>query len=160
MPTVFNWSCDLPKLNLRCLIKIGLRKWNFFLVKVFFSWILISKMGVKMIFRTRTRNHAADSKIRSAKNRSLSRWDSRVPPDSLRVNLLFWGISIFVNSWFNFGQCGSGKKLQLWLVPVWVFVFRNKKLMACAKVIFMTFLYKFDKDNPIFSPSDRQTITF
>ena len=29
----------------------------------FFSWILISKIGVKMNFRILTKNHAADSKI-------------------------------------------------------------------------------------------------
>ena len=43
-------------------------------------------MNVKMNFRLITKNHAADSKIRSTKNRFKSRWGSRVPPDSLGVN--------------------------------------------------------------------------
>ena len=36
---------------------------KFFGVEEFFSWILISKMGVKMNFRIIAKNHAADSKI-------------------------------------------------------------------------------------------------
>ena len=44
-------------------IKIGLRKWN--------SWILISKMSVKMNFRIITKNHAADSKIGSSQKSIL-----------------------------------------------------------------------------------------
>ena len=46
-------------------MKNGLWKWNFFGVKEFFSWILISKMEVKMNSRKITKNHAADSKIGS-----------------------------------------------------------------------------------------------
>ena len=48
------------------LIKIGLRKWNFFRVKEFFWRIMILKRGVKMNFRIITKNHAADSKIKSS----------------------------------------------------------------------------------------------
>ena len=49
--------------NIWWLFKIGLRKWNFFRVKEFFSWILISKMDVKMNLKIITNNHPADSKI-------------------------------------------------------------------------------------------------
>ena len=52
------------KIN-KTLKKIGLRKWNFFGVKEFFPWILISKMDVKMNLRVITKNHAADLKIGS-----------------------------------------------------------------------------------------------
>ena len=38
---------------------------KFFGVKEFFSRIMISKMSVKMNFRIMTKNHAADSEIRS-----------------------------------------------------------------------------------------------
>ena len=38
-----------------------------------------------MNFRILTKNHAADSKIGSPKNRFESRWDSRVSPDSVEV---------------------------------------------------------------------------
>ena len=44
---------------------IGLRKWNFFGTKEFFSWILISKINVKMNLRIITKTHIADSKIGS-----------------------------------------------------------------------------------------------
>ena len=41
------------------------KKMIFLCVKEFFSWIWISKMGVKMNFRIISKNHAADSKIGS-----------------------------------------------------------------------------------------------
>ena len=37
----------------------------------FFSFIMISKMGVKMNFRIISKNHATDSKIRSPQNSIL-----------------------------------------------------------------------------------------
>ena len=45
------------------LLKIGLRKWNFFGIKEFFSWILISKMDVEINLRIITRNHTGDPEI-------------------------------------------------------------------------------------------------
>ena len=44
----------------------SLRKWIFFGAKDFFSWILISKIDVKMNLRIRTESHAVDSKIGSS----------------------------------------------------------------------------------------------
>ena len=46
-------------------LKIGLRKWNYFRVKEFFSDFFFSKTDVKIYFRIITINHAADSKIAS-----------------------------------------------------------------------------------------------
>ena len=54
-------------------------------MKLFWCQVKILKMGVKMNFRIRTKNHAADSKIRSPHKIDF-RADSRVPPDSLGVN--------------------------------------------------------------------------
>ena len=47
--------------------------------------MLISKMDVKMNLWILTKNHAADSKKGTPKNRFKSLWNSRVYPDSLGV---------------------------------------------------------------------------
>ena len=39
-----------------------------------------------MSFKIITKNHTVDPKIGFPKNRFRSRWDSRIPPDSLGVN--------------------------------------------------------------------------
>ena len=44
-------------------MKIGHQKWNFFGDKNFFSWISVSKMGVKMNIRIITKNNAANPEI-------------------------------------------------------------------------------------------------
>ena len=45
-------------------IKIRLRKWKFLKWQgIFFSFILFTKMGVKMNLRCKTKNHAADPEI-------------------------------------------------------------------------------------------------
>ena len=50
-------------LNKSYLMKIGRRKYFFLVSRYLFSWILISKMDVKMISRIITKNHAADQEI-------------------------------------------------------------------------------------------------
>ena len=49
--------------GVRYCLRCRLRIWNFFGVKEFFSWILISKMDVKMNFRMIMKNDVADQEI-------------------------------------------------------------------------------------------------
>ena len=56
-------NCYKKGSNICGFMKIGLRKLNFFGVKEFFSWILISIMSVKMNLRIITKNHAAETEI-------------------------------------------------------------------------------------------------
>ena len=62
-PTVLHSVSELLLLNIWWLLKIGLRKWNFFSVKEFFFADFGFKIDVKMNFRIITKNHAADSEI-------------------------------------------------------------------------------------------------
>ena len=59
----FNYLTSYINSNVCWFMKIDLRKWNFFGVKEFFSWMLVSKMGLEMNLRIITKNHAADPEI-------------------------------------------------------------------------------------------------
>ena len=60
----------------------------FFDIKEFFSFILISKMVVKMNLRIITKKHAVDSKIGSLLKIDFRADCTRVHPDSLGVKML------------------------------------------------------------------------
>ena len=60
----FMMDLDSPYLFIFWFLKIGLRKWIFLGVKEFFSWLFISKMGVKMNFRIITKYRWADPERR------------------------------------------------------------------------------------------------
>ena len=62
-PALLMGRCDVRYINIYWSRKIGFRKWNFFGVKEFFLWTLISKIGVKTNLRIITKNHAAHPEI-------------------------------------------------------------------------------------------------
>ena len=117
LPTFRNmplcWLCPLSRYLIKKFLQL---KFYLFTEIIFFSWILISKMSIKMNFRVKTKNHGAESKKVPLKNRFKSRWDLRVPPDSLWVNKkllgnlrgenmarLSWPLLIVVNTAGLFG---------------------------------------------------------
>ena len=52
-------QCDLLWFNIYWFMKIGLRKWIFWYQGIFFSWILISKIDIKINLRIISKNDAA-----------------------------------------------------------------------------------------------------
>ena len=62
----FNFNPWITLLKFMMVIKTRSSKIKSFWCQGNFSWILISKMNVKMNFRIITKNHAADSKIGSS----------------------------------------------------------------------------------------------
>ena len=78
------WLQIFLNLKMCRFIKIGLRKF-FWWQGIFFGNVNF-KMGVKMNFRINEKSCSRFIKRVPPKNRFQSRWDSRVPPDSLRVD--------------------------------------------------------------------------
>ena len=128
-------NCDLLQLSIWWFMKISVRKWNFYGLKDFFTWVLISKISVKMNFRIMKKSNAADSRMGSPKKWILEAFGLTRPTDSLGVNK----ISLY---FFIFGKRALLSKWPLIFAESWTFsvLCLSKNICNNSMYIFSLFL--------------------
>ena len=110
---------NLFNLNLKCLLWVGTVHddlWKLVFENEFFSWILISKMDVKMNLRMITKNHAANSKIGSPlKIDFRTDWTQESVPTACGLKFI---VLTEISRLFIY-HCGG---LPLWILKIsWIF---------------------------------------